>query len=411
MSPPTDERLSRRAALRTGAAALTAGVASLTGCSGLPPLGSRVRYGTVSAPDSRTPTYREWLPAPAAFSAGDDDYNVLAYEPPPDDASAWTRGSVARSLVATQSDYVGVHVDDVDLAIGVNSIFEAGSAAVLAGDIDTAAVEETIGATSYEADGTMNSHDIYSRPDTDRVLAVTSDGLVFGNGENPQDIVTAITAAQRGDGERYHEASTDFAVLSSGAGRRRWTWLMPGSITSPSDDTARVDTVGRSFGFSHDDDGVYSVRTWLFPEGYGPTAGEVKTALEQQPRAQDADAVEVTIEGRTATIEIAQPLAQYREESVWALVVPHVSWRVTYDADAETVRFEHEAGDAIETARLVIHAGSQREVTDFAVGETLDPGEAVTVSTAGVESGAAVRLVYRSPDGNATTRLAYRELP
>ena len=411
MSPPTDERLSRRAALRTGAAALTAGVASLTGCSGLPPLGSRVRYGTVSAPDSRTPTYREWLPAPAAFSAGDDDYNVLAYEPPPDDAPAWARASLVRSLVAAQSDYVGVHVDDVDLAIGVSSIFEAGSAAVLAGSVDTAAVEETLGRTSYEGDGTTNGYDVYARPERDRVVGVSTDGLVFGNGERAWDIVNAIAATRRGSAQRYHDASADFSALSDGAGRRRWTWLMPGSITSRSNDTALVDTVGRAFAFSHDNEAVYSVRTWLFPEGYAPTEGEVKAALDQQARAQDADAVEVVIEGRTATIEQSRPVEQYREDSGYALVTPHVSWRVTYDEDAETMTFEHEAGDAVDTDYLVVRAGERDDITAFDVGETLDPGEALTVSTDGTTSGTAVRLVYRDPEGYPTVTLASRELP
>lgn len=412
MSPPTDERLSRRAALRTGAAAVTAGVASLTGCSGLPPLGSRVRYGTVSAPDSRTPTYREWLPAPEALpeSADAEEYNVLAYEPPSDDAPAWAHGSTARALVATQSDYVGVHVDDVDLAIGVSSIFESGSAAVLAGDIEMTAVEETIGQTSYEADGTVNGYAVYTRPETDRVLGVSTDGLVFGNGESARDIVRIVTEARRGSAQRYHEASADFSALSAGAGRRRWTWLFPGSITSRSNDTALVDTVGRAFAFSHDDDNSYSVRTWLFPEGYGPTEGEVKNALEQQARPQEADAVEVTVDGRTVTIEMARPVAQYREEST-TLVTPHVSWRAVYDEDAATVRFEHEAGDAVETARLAVHAGENEDIATFDVGETFEPGESVLVSTAGVESGTVVRLVYHSVDGNATVTLAYRELP
>lgn len=412
MSLFTDDRHSRRALLRAGTAAVAGGVAALSGCSGLPPLGPKVRYGTVSVPDARPPTYRKWLPAPDALpkSADAEEYHVLAYEPPPDDAPAWTRASTSRTLVATQTDYVGVHIDDVDLALGVRSVSEAGSAAVLAGDIDTAAVEATIGATSYDADGTTNGYDVYSRPDTDRVLGVASDGLVFGTGESARDIVTAVTAAQGGDGERYHNASVDFEALSAGAGRRRWTWLMPGSITSPSNDTVLVDTVGRAFAFSHDGDTVYSVRTWLFPDGYGPTAGQVKTALEQQPRAREADAVEVTIEGRTATIEMAQPLEQYRADSS-TLVTPHVSWRVTYDADAETVRFEHEAGDAVETAQLEVHPGDGDAITSFGVGETLDLGEAVTVPTTGVESGSAVRLVYRTPDGNATATLAYQELP
>lgn len=413
MSPTPENRLSRRTALRAGATALTAGVAALTGCSGLPPLGSRVRYGTVSVPDAQPPTYREWLPAPDAFAADADDYNVLAYEPPPDDAPAWTRGSVARTLVVANTDYVGVHVDDVDVAIGISSLFESGSAAVLAGDIDPAAVTQTISATSYESDGAAGDYDLYTRPDIDRVLGVSTDGLVFGNDTNAREIVTSIADARRSESQRYHDASADFADLSAGAGSRRWTWLMPGTVRTggqQSTDTVFRDTVGRAFAFAHDDDGVYHVQTWLFPEGYEPTEGGVKAALERRSRPPEADAVEVSIDGRTATIEMARSLDEYRTESSNTLVAPHVSWRVTHDAAAETVTFEHEAGDTVETDYLTASIGESNPITDFDVGDTVDPGEALTISTADTESGTTVRLVYEASDGNATATLAHYEL-
>ncbi|MDS0259986.1 hypothetical protein NDI56_11335 [Haloarcula sp. S1CR25-12] len=425
MSPPPDTRLSRRAALRAGAASLTAGVTALTGCSGLPPLGSKVKYGTVQAPDAGAPKYREWLPAPDAFpdtADADGGYDVHAYEPPPEDAPAWTRGSVARTLVATQSDYVGVHVDDVDTAVGISSLLESSSAVVLAGDIDRGAVTETIPETSYEPAGTENGYEIYVRPDDDRVMGVSADGLVFGSGPGARDIVATIAAARRGDGERYHEVAADFEALSAGAGSRRWTWLLPGTVRSgdqQATDTVFWDIVGRAYAFSHDDDAVYSVRTWLFPEGDEPTVGEVKTALERRARLRDADAVEVTVEGRVATMELAEPVEQFRGDTR-TLVVPHVSWRVTDDAAAETVEFRHEAGDTVETERLVVKATNSDEVTDFSVdddatdfdvGDTVEPGEVLTVSTADIESGATVRLVYRSADRNATATLAFREAP
>ena len=413
----TDGRPSRRDALRAGAATLAAGVAGLAGCSGLPPLGSRVRYGTVPAPDARTPTYRQWLPEPDAFpesADADDGYDVHSYEPPADDAPAWARGSVARSLVVYHSDYVGVHVDDVDVAIGISSIFETGSAAVLAGAVDPAVVRETAAATTYEAAGTENGFDVYTRSNRDRVLGVSTAGLVFGNGPNARDIVAIVTAAQRGDGQRYHESSADFDALSASAGQRRWTWLMPGTIRSgdqQATDTAYWDTVGRAFAFSHDDESAYSVRTWLFPEGYEPTGGEVTTALERRARADEADAVEVSIDGRVATMELARPMAQFREESANTLVAPHVTWQTTYDPAAETVQFEHVVGDSVDTDRLVVALGEGDPITEFGVGDSLDPGESLTVSTAGVESGTAVRLVYESADGNSTVTLARRELP
>lgn len=414
MSSFTDDRRSRRALLRAGTAALTAGLTALSGCSGLPPLGSKVRYGTVPVPGARAPGYREWLPAPDALpGAAAADYDVLAYEPPPDDAPAWTRGSVQRTLVVSQSDYVGVYVDDVDVAIGISGVFESGSAVVLAGDVDVAAVRETIAATSYEADGATGGYDVYARPEADRTLGVSTDGLVFGNGPNARDIVASIATTRGGDSRRYHEASAEFEALSDEVGSRRWTWLMPGTKRSGdrrAADTGFRNTVGRAVAFSHDDDTAYSVRTWLFPEGEAPTAGEVKTAFERQPRADEADAVEVTVDGRVATTKLSRPVAKYREVTP-TLVAPYVAWRTEYDAAADTLCFHHEVGDTVETDRLLVRADGIDDVTDFDVGSTVESGEAVTVSTADVESGTPVRLVYESPNGDATAALADRELP
>ncbi|MBX0303841.1 hypothetical protein [Haloarcula salinisoli] len=414
MSPSPDTRLSRRAALRAGAAAVTA--TALTGCSGLPPLGSKVRYGTVPAPDARAPTYREWLPAADAFpdsADADGAYNVHAYEPPPADAPAWTRGSVARTRVATQSDYVGLHVDDVDVAVGISNLLAESIALVLAGDVDRGAVRETVAETSYEAGDTENGYSVYTRPDADRVLGVSADGLVFASGPSAREIMTTVADARRREVKRYHEVSADFAELSAGAGSRRWTWLMPGTIRSgdqQSTDTVFWDTVGRAYAFSHDDDTAYSVRTWLFPDGYDVTVGEVKTALERRARANEADAVEVSVDGRVATMELSRPLEEYREDTT-TLVVPHVAWRTEYDVAAERLSFHHEAGDTIETDRLVVRAPGIDDRADFDVGDTLEPGEALTVSTAGVDSGETVQLVYESPDGDATATLAHWERP
>jgi hypothetical protein len=189
---------------------------------------------------------------------------------------------------------------------------------------------------------------------------------------------------------------------------------MPGTVrtgSQQSTDTVFWDTVGRAFAFAHDGDGVYHVQTWLFPEGYEPTEGGVKAVLERRSRPPEADAVEVSIDGRTATIEMARSLDEYRTESSNTLVAPHVSWRVTHDAAAETVTFEHEAGDTVETDYLTVSIGESEPVTDFEVGDTVDPGEALSISTADAESSTTVRLVYEAPDGNATATLANYELP
>lgn len=427
-----DTSLSRRGLLRTcGAGLATAATVATAGCSGLPPLGTEIRYGSVDVPAAAEPTYRDWLPAPAALPAegkrvdgGEDDDtdeasdDVMVYAPPPADAPTWTRASVARTFLTFRADYVGVDVDDVNVAFATGWGDDAGGVAVLLGEIDPAAVRETIDRTPYEPAETETNYAVYTRPDKNRSVGVLPTGLVFADGPRAREVIATVVAAGRGEAPRLHERDSDFAALTDSAGQHRWAWFWPDGVDSATGHDIREDTVGWATSFAHESDTAYLVQTWVFPESYDLTAGKVKTALKAEsraglPGATDASAVDVSVDGRVATIEMQMGRSAFRSTTETVLVTPFATWRGSYDESADRLTIHHEAGDPVRTdwLRIAGAGNGQTAVDSQSVGDRMEPGESVTVSTAGAESGTTVRLVYEEPDGHKSTALFTYDLP
>jgi len=417
-----DHRVSRRDLLRSCGATLgTAATAAGAGCSGLPPLGTTIRYGSVDVPAADVPTYRDWLPANTALPGSDredDDAgeDVMVYAPPPSDAPAWTRVSIARSFVTFRADYVGVDIDDVDVAVATGFGDDTGGA-VLLGEIDPTAVRETIARTPYEPDDTDADYDLYTRSDVGRSVGVLGRGLVFADGPRARETIRAVVAAGRGEVSRRHERDADFATLTDSAGLRRWAWLWPGGVGRATGGGIREDTVGWATGFDHHDESAYLVQTWVFPESYDLTAGKVKTALKAEsraglPGARDASAVDVSVEGRVATIEMQAPPSAFAGSSETPFLTPFVTWSGSYDAAAERLTIRHEAGDPVRTDWLLIDGvgdGHQR-IDEQGLGDRMEPGETLTISTAGAAADGVVQLVYEAPESDRSTALFTQDL-
>lgn len=418
--PEPFETASRRGFLRRSGAAVATGLTALgAGCRGLPPLGTRVRYGSVDAPAADDPAYREWLPAPSALPDSGygrpENYHVGVYAP--DDAGdPRERASIARSLIAHSAEYAGLHLDDADLA------FVGGSVAVLLGDVDPATVRDALADTGYEADGSYAGYDLFVRTDVPRVLGVRDGAVLCASGDRARAELRAVVDARRGDESRYVDGDADFDALTASAGLRQWGLLHPGSDgawdghAGGAGDEAASDgeaPVGWATAFDSDDRGVYVVETFVFPAGADVTEERVKRRLDERGRAVESGAVDVERDGRVATVEMHLTREQYRATvSGEPLVAPHVTWGVTHDADAERLTFHHEAGDPVRTDWLSVNGARPEPITSFdGVGNRVEARDDLPVSTAEAGDGATVRLVYRAPDGSASTTLFDYELP
>lgn len=423
MSFDDDYRLSRRDLLgHTGATLATAATAAGAGCGGLPPLGSTIRYGSVEVPVADAPTFREWLPARSALPGsdgaedGEHGEDVMVYAPPSADAPAWSKAGVARTFAAVRADYVGVHIDDVDVALATGFGDEAGGA-VLLGDVDPTTVQDAVGPTPYEPDATDADYDLYTRSDVGRSVAVHSDGLVFADGPRAREIISTVVAAGRGDVPRRHEHDDDFATLTDSTGLRRWGWVWPGGVGNAEGAHIRKDTVGWATGFDHEGERAYFVQTWVFPPEYDLTEGRVKTALRAESRAGlqsavDAEAVDVSVDGRVATIEMQTTPSVLTDDDEAVFLTPFVTWSGRYDGTAEQLTIRHEAGDPVRAdwLRIAVGDGDLQPVDGQELGDRMEPGETLTVATSDAEPGATVHLVYEAPDGDSSATLFSQEL-
>jgi len=410
MTPDCNERTTpRRQVLRAGSATLAS---IFAGCNGTPPLGTQFKYGSIDVPQAGPPSYRAWFPAPSALpdaSDASDGYSAIVHVPPPTNAPAWARSSAARRAVVSNMDYVGVDVDDMDITFSL--VHGKEMTVALVGDIEPAAVRDTVPDTAYERVDTHAGYDLYERPDRPRTVAVGTEAVVFGNGPHARAVATATVDAGRGDVPRYHERDENVAALTESAGLRRWGRFWLRGIQSITGGGILEDTVGWAGCLEQDGEDVYTVETWLFPEGHDVSEPAVKEALKSDyptlslPSRRHASAVDITVEGRVATIALAIKRSYVHEAlSQDTGQLPAVAWRATHDPDAEQVTIHHDAGEPVPTDALRVSGDLDPSTIDIGhLGSRMEPGESFTVSTAPPETddeaGIGVRITIHSDSG------------
>lgn len=398
----------RRTLLRAGASALATGILSATaGCvATLPPLGRRVRYGRVDAPGADDPAYRRWLPAPSAFESehGRDGYGVQFARPGDDGREQLGRAvSFPRSMFAPWIDYFGIDYEAYDRAV------RAGPAIVLEADVDRQSVRDVVSSTGYRAAGEYRGYDLFDRSDTARTVAVGDGAVLEVRGETRGADARTVIDASRGDAPRYHEVDADFRTVGDAAGASSFTWIHGGA--SPAGDEPDLRYNATSFRF--DSGAVYVVMHWLYPDGDEPTESEVKEALDERSRPRRAFSVDVTVDGRVATIELRGDEGAFdlqepeRVRANW----PVITWGVDHEESSGTVTLRHEAGDPIDAADLdlVLRAGGYDGTPPQFADEydRVKPGDALTVDVSGVPPDSTLRLSYGPVDGTVVSLLSY----
>lgn len=400
--PDSGDGSTRRGLLRAAGAGVAAVAASTAGCvATLPPLGRRVRYGRVDAPDPDPPSYRRWLPDPSAFQdppSPDGPDGVVGLQ-------SYTPGNMGGDVVGEDNhlpakiattflDSVGVPHDDLD------RVTWFGPAWAVAVDLDRQAVGDTLADTGYEPAGTHRGHDLYHREDIPRALGVGDDGYVFVEGAGGLVDVRAVVDAATGAAPRYHETHEPFRLLSEAAGAAPFTMVGGGD---PGDDH-----LAGALGFTFDADGVYYVRTRVYPPGETPNESALRDELDDggdggflHPR--DAREVDVQVDGRTATIAMRRSHEEYREGvPEGERRPPLITWGLDHDRDAATLTIRHEAGERVPADELAVYYGpvvkdGDEPTIDAQFADDHDvvgPGDAVTVDLGDYPEDSPLQTVY-----------------
>lgn len=397
-----DPPLRRRDLLAAGGTALAGVASSLAGCSALPPLGERVQYGRVDAPEPAAPTYREWLPAPSALpddasSTLRDGYGLTTSTPSKlRESVLGARPTLPGAFLTGTLDYFGVGIENYDF------VLYTGDVAVLEGDVDLDVVAAALDGTGYERADSVAGYDLFTRSDAARAVGVRDGRVLFSRGSSPTADVRTVEETRRGEYPRYHERNSEFETLSSAVGARPWTSF---SLKAP---TAREDgdPIGVGDSLDYDEDSVYSYHVLLYPDDVDVTERRIKQRLSEWGRALASRSVEIEIDGQLAIVEMQMTHERY-EQDVDASrdPVPQITWGAEFDLRTDRVTFRHEAGDPVETDRLEVLWDGVDQSPFADPPERVEPGDSLTISRDGRSSRGGVFLSYRSADEKLLTPL------
>jgi len=411
MTRSFDSRVTRRTLLGAGATVLTA----TAGCSGLPPLGSRVNFGKVDAPGPGKPVYRKWLPAPTAagsdttFGHVEDSQDrpgyMFNYSEPPAFEGAPVPLNQARDWNVPALDYFGVGFDNYERLVSV----DFGTAVAIEADVDPGSVAETVTSSGYGPEGTYRDYDLFSRSDVYRVLAVRGDAMLFATGERADADVRAMADARAGELARFHERNEDRAALTDAAGSRPWLFYGFGGFVR-GDLTEHL--VGEATGFDYDEDHVYTYYTYLFDDAAAVDKTAIQNAMRDRIRSDeslgpfgpDTLTADVDVDGRVVVVESRHP----REEFLGSdrtTPMPQITWGIDEDVAAGRLTVCQEAGDSVDASVVYLRYSPPdwSQETSATLGEprqfvakydTIEPGDSVTLDTSDLPDGTELRLVY-----------------
>jgi hypothetical protein len=348
MSPNTQRpstQRTRRGLLARGSAALAASLfLSSAGClSSLPPLGGEQRYGRLGVPPAGDPWYRRWLPAPTAVDDAVETSHFVALTSPVSRPDAPEKFVAGRARLKASLDFFGVGFERYD------RVLTCPFGAVVEASFDRETVARTLTDGGYDSTGAYRGYETFARDDLPRRAAV-GDGVVVWTSARHHDAANLPALVDAGTGERprYHETDAGFAALTGAAGGTPYL----GVNTATADPTGRPAMLADAFRF--DDETAYQVVHYRY---HDPERVPTRAALERALRADDyrfaadADAFDVSVDGRLATVETQVPLTDARSVPP-EHALPQVTWGVDRDPGDRRVTFRHDAGESVPADRL-----------------------------------------------------------
>lgn len=367
----------------------------------MPPLGQRIRYGRVDAPDGTSPTFRRWIPAPAST---DDDHDLDAgtvyVATPGTDGSDVVGGDlgIGRPFAVGMTDYFGYAYEDYDLVVGVDE------AVAIEGPIDPGIAAEALHGSGYADAGDYGGYALYDRGGPARTTAVADGQIVHSAGRAPRRDVTALIDARAGDLARLHERNEAFDRVSRQSGTR--PFLLGG--TGDGLIVGLEPEVSLS-GMDFDDEAVYSLSYLVFPEGDSPSASEIRRQLTSFRDAVHAVAVDLQVDGRLAVVEARMDPGEFLEGTS-SQEPPLATWSAEVGPDQVVLR--HVAGQTVPADQLQVGAAHD-DPLDRQFGdeyEVVAPGAALSIDRTAVAN-RAVTIQWKATDAQTTSTLFRYELP
>ena len=326
---------------------------------------------SVDYPETAPPTYRRWLPAPAALpgDVGDYDATHLRLADVLANGDLPAGGADIRNLMArTGREPLGIDPGRVEAVLSV----DLARATVLQGSFDVAAVGAATRRAGYRPAGGYRGVDCYEHRDRSRAVAVSGEAVVQTRHDRPVAFARRMVDADGGDVDRYHEVDATFERLTDAMGGTT-TWVDAGGALSGSSAVVRAASDQQYIG-----DRAFFARPLLFESADDASEAAVRDAVagSNVPRTVPLD---VTVDGRFGRAEYARDVEAVFEAD--RPLRPIVAWEFEYDAAAEALTVTHRAGDEVAAERLTLRTDDGPTDRQFADAvDAIVPGDAVTVS-------------------------------
>ena len=327
---------------------------------------------SVDYPETAPPTYRRWLPAPAALPGDVGDYDVmyvrLADVLANDDLPAGG-ASVRNLMTRTGREPLGIDPGRVEAVVSVDLV----RATVLQGSFDAAAVGAAAGRAGYRPAGGYRGVDCYEHRDRSRAVAVSDGAVVQTRHDRPVAFARRMVDADRGDVDRYHEVDAAFERMTDATGGTA-TWVDASGALFGSSAVVRAASDQQYIG-----DRAFFARPLLFESADDASEAAVRKAVAGSSDVPRTVPLDVTVDGRFGRAEYARDVEAVFEED--RPLQPIVAWNFDYDAAAEALTVTHRAGDEAAAERLTLRTDDGPTDRQFADAvDTVAPGDAVTVS-------------------------------
>lgn len=431
------DRATRRDLLRSGARWLAVGVGAATaGCNGLggdgrgdrttfdvpattddgtvpdPTTGGTttdparaVNFQSLPDPDGGPPVYRRWLPVPSRLFPDEDGYRVQVARP----TAMADLGDAVPARFARHERVGKLGLDHFGIGFGnyewVLRIAPWGSVrgAVVSGDFDRESVGETLTATGYERAGNHRGADLFAREDGPRAVALGDGSLAWaaavdrGSDPGPRAVVRTLVDARRGEIDRYHEVDGEFAEFSRRTGGPLVGTLHAGDVAAayPLWNWDLEGLVGWASTVAFDRERSYLRAVFTFGRDLDrePTVEAFRRRVASERLFGDADAVDVRVTGRSATVVAAVADDRYHDlvgadRPLQGVTFPQITWGYEYDPAAGEVTITHRGGDRVAAATLTVDYTAGGRVPQFRDEyDRVDPGDSLTVPVSGAEPG------------------------
>jgi len=347
------------------------GAAGLVGTAGCL---RRLQDATTSVdyPEPRSPSYRRWLPAPAALPGEDDGYDAshLRMTDLRANDELPRAGTGLRNLLSrTGRDPLGVDPAQVESVAKMDLV----AATILFGSFEVEAVTEAAVRAGYEETATDGDFTLYERSNQPYAAAVSEDVLVQSRHDEAASVARRVVGAGRGETDRYHEVDDGFDRLSETIGGTV-SWIHPdGSFDTP-EGAIRSATGQQVVG-----DRAFFARVYLFGDASAASAEKVRSAVADEGNLPRTTPLDIAVDGRVGRAEYARDVENVFDGD--RELQPIVAWGFDYRSAVEELTVTHRAGDEVVAERLTLRTEdgpADRQFEDEY--DSVGPSDSVTVS-------------------------------